>query len=277
MEQTSQDEEHIRKSVNTIGGLAALIAALLIRKNIGSEYVMYRELGIIDWGPIPVSAEEWFKLLQDNVLLGLTLLDFFDIINYCLVGLIFLSLYYTLKNTNEYYMKIALMSGFTGIAVYFASNQAFSLLSLSIQHAAATASQKAVIVTAGEALLTIHNPGTIYQGTGIFLSHFLVSLAGLIMALVMLQSAIFSKPTAYAGIIANGFVMGHFILLIFAPELTFLPYLIASPALMVYYVLVSRKFYELNSEKMEKQMLPRLIVMTAVVIYLLIPFLLLFL
>ena len=172
---------------------------------------------------------------------------------------------------------IALMFGFTGIAVYFASNQAFSLLSLSIQHAAAAASQKAVIVTAGEALLAIHNPGTIYQGTGIYLSHFLVSLAGLIIAIVMLQSTIFSKPTAYAGIIANGFVMGHFILLIFAPELTFLPYLIASPALMVYYVLVSRKFYELNSEKMEKQMLPRLIVMTAVVIYLLIPFLLLFL
>jgi hypothetical protein len=275
MEQTS-DEKHIGKSVKTIGGLAALIAALLIRKNIGSEYVMYREFGIIDWGPTPVSAEEWFKLLQDNVLLGLTLLDFFDIINYCLVGLIFLSLYYTLKHTNEYYMTIALLSGFIGIAVYFASNQAFSLLSLSIQHAAADASQKAIIVTTGEALLATHNPGTIYQGTGIYISHFLVSLAGLIMALVMLQSTIFSKPTAYAGIIANGFVMGYFILLIIAPELTFLPYLIASPALMVYYVLVSRKFYELNSEKMEKQLLPRLIIITAVVIYLLIPVLLLF-
>ncbi|MHA2203109.1 MAG: hypothetical protein ACW991_05420, partial [Candidatus Hodarchaeales archaeon] len=133
MKQTLEDREHTRKSIYTVGGLAALIAALLIRKNIGSEFFLYRELGIIDWGPspIPVSAEEWFKLLQDNVILGLTLLDFFDIVNYCLVSLIFLALYSALKSTNESYMAIALMFGLCGITVYFASNQTFSLLSLS--------------------------------------------------------------------------------------------------------------------------------------------------
>lgn len=278
MEQAIEDEVQTRKSIYTIGGLAALIAALLFRKNISSEFFLYREFGIIDWGPnpIPVSAEEWFKLLQENAILGLTLLDFFDIVNYCLVGLIFLTLYYTLKTTSESYTSIALITGFIGIAVYFASNQAFSLLSLSIQHATVTESQKVVIETAGEALLAIHNPGNVYQGTGILLSHFLVSLAGLIMAVVMLQSNIFSKLTAYAGIIANGFVMGYFILLVIAPELTFLPYLIASPALIVYYVLISRKLYQLNSVIMEKQLLPRVIIITAFVIYILIPFLLMF-
>lgn len=280
MEQIIEDEEHNKKRIYTIGGLAALIAALLLRKNISSEFFLYREMGIIEWGPspIPASAEGWFELLQDNVILGLTLLDFFDIVNYCLVGLIFVALYHILKSTNETSMTIALIAGLIGIAVYFASNQAFSLLSLSHQHATAVDSQqKVVIVTAGEALLAIHNPGAIYQGTGIYLSHFLVSLAGLIMAIIMLQSSTFSKPTAYAGIIANGFVMGHFILLFIVPELTFLPYLIASPALIVYYVLISRKFYKLNSLKMEKELLPRVVIVLAFVIYILIPFLLMFL
>ncbi|UCG04183.1 MAG: DUF4386 family protein [Candidatus Heimdallarchaeota archaeon] len=279
MEQAIKDEEQTKKSIYTVGGIAALIAALLFRKNIGSEFVMYREFGIIDWGPspTPVTAEEWFTLLQDNVLLGLTLLDFFDIINYCLVSLVFITLYYVLRSTNEDYMTIALISGLIGVAVYFASNQAFSLLSLSNQYAAASIGQKATILTAGEALLAIHNPGSVYQGTGIYLSHFLVSLSGLIIAIVMFQSSIFSKPTAYAGIIANGFVMGHFILLIIAPQMTFLPYLIASPALLIWYVLISRKLYEFNSVKMEKGLLPRVIIVTAFVIYILIPFLLIFL
>lgn len=279
MEQAIKDEDHTKKSIYTVGGIAALIAALLFRKNIGSEFFLYRELGIIDWGPspIPVSAEEWFELLQDNVILGLTLLDFFDIINYYLVSLVFIALYDVLKSTNEDCMRIALISGLVGVTTYFASNQAFSLLSLSNQYAAASNDQRSTILTAGEALLAIHNPGSVYQGTGIYLSHFLVSLAGLIIAIVMLQSSIFSKPTAYAGIIANGFVMGHFILLIIAPQMTFLPYIIASPALLIWYVLISRKLYQLNSVKMEKELLPRVIMVAAFVIYILIPFLLIFL
>ena len=86
-------------------------------------------------------------------------------------------------------MAVATAFGFVGIAAYFASNQAFAMLSLSDQYAAATTDvQRSTFLAAGEALLAIHNPGTIYQGTGIYLSLFLVVLAGLGQFFVMRHS-----------------------------------------------------------------------------------------
>jgi hypothetical protein len=47
----------------------------------------------------------------------------------------FLALYAALRRANKSYMAIAMTLGFVGIAVYFASNTAFSMLSLSDQYA----------------------------------------------------------------------------------------------------------------------------------------------
>jgi hypothetical protein len=142
-------------------------------------------------------------------------------------------------------MLIAMTSGLVGIAVYFASNQAFSMLSLSDQYAAATTdAQRSAFLAAGEALLAIT------QGSGILLSLFLVLLAGLITSLAMLRSSmrsrVFGRATAYVGILANASGLGYFVALVFAPAMIAVPHVIAGPFRMIWYLLIARELFRLG-------------------------------
>ena len=109
-----------------------MTAGIIFRRNLGPE------ISLISGHTPPSTVIDWFTLLQNNRLLGLSLLNLFDIVDYALVGLMFLALYVALRRANGSYMAIATILGFVGIAVYFASNTAFSMLSLSDQYAAAT-------------------------------------------------------------------------------------------------------------------------------------------
>ena len=105
-------------------------------------------------GP-PSGVADWFALLP-NKLVGLALLNAFDLVNYALVGLIFLGLYAALRRFNKAMMTLALLLGFLGIGIYFASNQAFPLLALSDQYAAVTSElQRTVLLNAGQVLLAL--------------------------------------------------------------------------------------------------------------------------
>ncbi len=235
------------KGLYRIGGAAALIAAVIFRRWLGAELDLLRSIGITHFEPIaePGSAIDWFTLLQTNRLVGLTLLNFFDIVNYALVGLMFLGLYAALRRANTGYMILATTLGFVGIAVYFASNQAFSVLSLSDQYAAATTdAQKSILLAAGQAMLTMNN---FYQGgSGIHTSFLLVTLAGLIISAVMLRSNIFSRVTACVGILANVFGLGSFITLAFAPPMTFIPLSASAPFLLIWYILIAQRLFQLG-------------------------------
>jgi len=233
----------------TVGGAAALIAAVLFRRNLGAEFSLLRMTGVIGVGPAtaPSSAVDWFTLFQNSRLIGLTLFELFDVVNYALVGLIYLALYAALRRADAGSM-IATAFGFVGIAVYFASNQAFSMLALSDQYTAATTdAQRSTFLAAGEAVLAIHNPGAIYHGLGVTISLFLVTLAGLIISIVMLRSGIFSRATAIVGILAHGFGLGYFLALAFAPAVIAVPPSISAPFLLVWYVLIARRLFRLGS------------------------------
>lgn len=230
------------------GGIAALLAVFVFRRNLGAELALLSNFGIV--GGVPktplISAIDWFKLLQDNRLVGLTLLNFFDLVEYALVGLIFLSLYGALRRTSKSAMLIATTSGLIGIAVYFASNQAFAMLALSQRYASATNdTQRSMYLAAGESLLAVNNPGSIYQGTGIYLSLFFVLLAGLIISVVMLRGAIFSKATAVTGILANGIGLCYFITLAFVPAIYWIPHPISAPFRVVWYFLIALRLFKL--------------------------------
>jgi hypothetical protein len=241
------------KGLFRIGGIAALIAALVFRRNLGAELMLLRGVGIINVGPatLPASVMDWFALLQTNRLFGLTLLNLFDIVNYMLVGLMFLALCVALRRTSRSCMAIAALLSFVGITVYLASNQALTLLSLSDQYAVATTeAQRSMLLAAGQATLSIHqNAG--YEGTGIYISFFLVSIAGLIIAIVMLRSVVFNTATAYLGILANGFGLSYYIALAFAPTLIALPLSISALFLLAWYLLIGRRLLQLGTIRFE--------------------------
>jgi hypothetical protein len=156
--------------------------------------------------PPPSTVIGYFTLFQNNKLVGLLDLDLLSLADYALMGLMFLALYVALRRTSQSWMTIAAALAFVGIAVYFASNTAFNMLSLSDQYAAATTdAQRSMLLAAGQAMLAI------YQGTAFDVSYVLVSVAPLIMSVVMLRSNVFSKATAYVGILANILGLGIFL------------------------------------------------------------------
>jgi hypothetical protein len=189
-------------------------------------------------------------LLQDNAFVGLLLFDLIDLVNYALVGLIFLALYAALRRASKSAMAIATVSGLVGVAVYFASNQAFAMLSLSDRYSAATTdAQRAMFLAAGEALLAIYNPGTIYQGTGFYVGYFLVLLAGLIISVVMLRSRAFGKATAYVGILANALALAHYVFLALVPSLLAIPTAVSAPFRVLWMVLTALGLFRLGRSK----------------------------
>ena len=243
------------KGLYRTGAAAAVIAVLFFRRNFGTEMVAFRGFGIFDVPAAhPSNAVGWFTLLQDDKLLGLVLFNVVDLVNYALVGLIFLALYGALQRVSKCAIVTATTFGLAGIAVYFASNQAFAMLSLSDQYATATTdAQRSTFLAAGEALLAINNPGTIYQGTGIYTGLFLVLLAGLIISIAMLRGSVFNKATAWVGIVANGICLLHFVALAFAPALIAFPTSISAPFRVTWYVLIALRLFRLGSGKLNEK------------------------
>ena len=109
---------------------------------------------------------------------------------------------------------LAMIISFIGVAVFLATNRAFSMLELSGQYAQATTeAQRSMLAAAGQAMLSVgrsHSPGT-------FIGFFLGELAGILMSVVMLRGKIFNKATALIGII------GFTLLSIFEVCTSFIP------------------------------------------------------
>lgn len=231
------------------GGVAALLAVFVFRRNLGTELSLLGMMGMVKAPLLPVDAAGWFHLFQSNRLVGLTYLNFFDLVEYLLVGLPFLALYVALRKTAKSAMLIGTTMGLVGITVYIASNQAFAMLALSERYAAVTTTaEQSNLLAAGEALLAENNPGFLYQGTGIYLSLFLVLLAGLTISIVMMRSRVFGKTTAIMGILANGIGLCYFLFLVFAPAAIWIPHSVSAPFRVIWYFLIALRLFKLARE-----------------------------
>lgn len=225
-------------------GMAALIAGILFRRNIAAEIALF------SGRPSPATVNDWFALLQNNRFLGLSYLNVFDIVNYALIGLMFLALYAVLRRVSRGSMAVATAFGLVGITAYFASNSAFSMLSLSQQYAAATTeAQKTMLSAAGQAILAIDRGA--YPGTGGYISLLLIAMAGLIASMVMIRSKEFNRATAFIGILASGLDLAYCIAYAFVPTIDgkllsvcFIP--AAGLFLMVWHIMVGWKLWRLG-------------------------------
>ena len=245
------------KSLYRVGAVAALIAGILFRRNLAAE------IGLFSQYTAPVTVSDWFALLQSNRLLGLAFLNVFDLVNYALVGLMFLALYAVLRRDNKSYMAIATTLGCVGIAVYFASNTAFSMLSLSDQYAAATTeAQRDTLLAAGQAMLAINRFSSLgaHPGAGGYLSLLLIAVAGMITSVVMLRSAVFNRATAYVGILAAALDLAYCVAYAFVPAadsellaVYFIP--AAGLLLMIWHILIGRRLYRLG--RLEGETFPK--------------------
>ncbi len=181
------------KNLFKIGGVAAFLVTALALVEVAIE-----ASGGIGLTSTPTTVIEWFTLLQTNPMLGLAVLGIFETAFFPLGVVMFIALYFALRRASESLMVIATALYSVGTTVYFASNNAFAMLNLSNQYAIATTeSQQAILLAAGQAVIATE------QGTGMMMTFFLGSLAGLIVSAVMLRSKEFGKPIGIIGIVAN--------------------------------------------------------------------------
>ncbi len=84
------------------------------------------------------TVSDWFKLLQNNWFLGLRNLGLLNVVMTFLGIPMFLALYTSLRNIDQPFPALALILSLIGVAVFYSTNRAFSMLDLSHQYAAAT-------------------------------------------------------------------------------------------------------------------------------------------
>lgn len=226
------------KPLFRVGGAAALIAAGL---EIAAALIAV--ISSYTSGPAPGTVIGWFTLLQNNRFLGLVDLGLFDIAAVALFVPMFLAVYIALRRASASFMAIATTLSFVGIAVYLATETAFSLLSLSNQYAAATTdAQRSLFEAAGQAMLAEQ----VGAGAGTYMAFVLIGVAGLIIATVMLRSNIFGKVTASVGILANVIILAYYIGLPFVsmrPSL--LIYSASGLVYLIWIILIGRRLFQL--------------------------------
>lgn len=230
------------KPLYRAGAIAALMAALLFRRNIGAEVSLFTGMDAI-----PTTVTGWYALLQANPFVGLSLLAFFDLVNYALVGVIFLALGAVLWQVNQSAAALALVSGLVGVTLNLASNISLTLFSFSQRYAVATsAAQSADLLAAGQAILAGNDPLAAIPGTGALVGLLLVALAGLLFSLVLLPS---HRGTAILGLLASGCDLAYCLVFPLTP-IAPVYLLLASAGLfwMLWHLLVARTLWKFVKE-----------------------------
>jgi hypothetical protein len=229
------------KSLYRLGGAAALVVVVLIL-GVVIGFTVY---------PQPSTVSDWFELFQSNKVIGL--LDFWglEVPMYAMFALVFLALYVALREADQGRMAIAITFSLLGVGIFLATNNPFTMLSLSDQYAAATTdAQRTTLLAAGQAVLA-NTSQRVVGGFNVGL--FLVSVAGLIVSSVMLQSSSFSRSTAYVGILAYTLSLVDYLRQIVTQSATIALLVILPNALMlaVWFVLVGRRLYQLGRPERE--------------------------
>lgn len=231
-------EESKWKGLYKIGGISAILAAVLL----------LIEIIVFTIWPQPGTVIGYFTLFQSNKLIGL--IDFYllEFIAYILFVPMFLALYVALKRCNGSYMIIALSLSVLGVAIFLATNNSFSMLSLSNQYMAATTeAQKSIMLAAGQTMLV--NTGQRAFG-GFNTSFLLISIAGIIVSAIMLRSDNFGRNTSYVGIFAFAISLAEYVRMIIVPsELTLLLIIaiLSGVFLMIWLVLVGLNLIKLSN------------------------------
>jgi len=209
-----------------IGGAAALFGVAIIPIQL---------IVFIAWGQ-PETALGWFNLFEDNKLAGLLAFELLLIVSTALGIATTLALYVALRRVNESLMAVAVALGLVEAVAFIVARPAFEMLYLSEGYAAATTdAQRAMFLAAGEAMLAT------FHGTAFHLAINLFSIYFLVVSIVMLQSHIFGRVTAYMGILAAMFNWA-----LYVPEIgIFLSILSIIPFWAIWLILVARRLFRL--------------------------------
>jgi hypothetical protein len=214
------------KNLYLVGSVAALFSAVLIPV----------QLIIFTTIPEPTTASGWFALFQDNKLSGLLSFEFLFVVNAVFGITTALALYVALRHVNESLMAIALALSVMGGVCIIIARPAIDMLYLSDQYAAATTeAQRASFLAAGEAVIAMRH------GTAFHVSYNLANIVLIMIPVVILQSKIFSRTTAYMGILSGVIGFG-----LYLPTIGLYISVLSVLFYGVWLILIARRLFQLG-------------------------------
>lgn len=219
------------KDLYRIGFVASIALAVIIVLAVVVYFIWPYQPGF-------TSVEEIFTGLQENLLVGLLSIEISALFVDAVLILQALALYAALKKVNESYALIALVLEIMGIMFFLMARPVLEMVYLSEQYAAATSdAARSQYLAAGEALSAIFN------GTGWMWANIFLPLAGVIHALLMLRSSVFSKATAYTGLIISLLGLG---ILVPVFTITAIAGLGSTIGVVAWDLMLARTFYQLG-------------------------------
>lgn len=236
-ESENQKEPADLSGLGRIGGIAALLLVL---------YSLEMMVQIVVLGGQPTSAAQAFDLLQHHRVMGLLRLDLPTIAVMPLYYLVFLGLFAALRRDNLAHSLLATALAFVGTTLVLATPTALSMIPLSDKFAAATSdAARNQLLAAGEALMA----ADIWHSTGAILGGVLLQCGAVFISIVMLRGSIFSKTTAWIGIVMHGLDLAHIIAGLFLPFLTAILLSIAGLLYPVWFLLVGLRLLRIATYK----------------------------
>ncbi|MGO9323830.1 MAG: hypothetical protein ACLP07_04665 [Terracidiphilus sp.] len=239
--ETHQGWDHLA-GLCRIGGIAAML--LLI-------YSLAMMVQMVVLGGQPASASQAFDLLQHHRAVGLLRLDLPTVAALPLYYLLFLSLFVALRRSDRANSLLSTALAFAGVTLVLATPTALSMVQLSDKFAAATSdTARNQLLAAGEAIMA----ADIWHSTGAILGGVLLQCGAELISVVMLRGAVFSKVTAWLGIIVHGLDLAHILGGLFLPVSGVILLAIAGPLYPFWFLLVGLRLLKLAASNDREQL-----------------------
>ncbi|MFH1213827.1 MAG: hypothetical protein V1681_07045 [Candidatus Neomarinimicrobiota bacterium] len=232
------------KKLYTVGAVAAIIFLL----GTALDIIIGSTLGG-NLFAVPETAVERFSEFQENWLLGLYHLDLLNMITAIIMIPAFLALVAAHRQDNGAFAILSLICFIIGTSIFIANNAALPMFQLSKKYAALTSeSQKALLAAAGEALLAKGAHGSL----GVFTGFALITTSDIIISLVMLTGKVFTKISAWTGILGSTLLLLYIVLVTFVPSVKSMAVAFSAPGgllTMAWMVLFTARLFKLGCRK----------------------------
>lgn len=202
------------------------------------------QVAVIGMGT-PPDAAGIFTMLHDHKVEGLLRLDLPTILAIPLYYLLFLGLFAALRRVDLSNTILSTSLAIAGTTLVLATPTALPMLRLSeLYFAAGTDALKAQYVAAGEAVMAVN----IWHNTGAVIGAALLQIGAVLICYVMLQGTVFSKGTAWLGLIMHGLDLLHILFGQLAPTAAVVLMAIAGVMYPFWFFLVGRRLLQLASK-----------------------------
>jgi hypothetical protein len=169
---------------------AAGIAAILVL----AIFPLQLSVFALAWPP-PETAQAYFDLLHSNPVVGLLSLDVLLMVDWLILLVVWAGLYKALRPHAPRMVRVAMILVVAATVMYFISNTAFQMLSLSQQYASpATQAQRDVLLAAGASALAT------FDGPWFTVSYIMSGIAVALVSMVMWRAPAFGKLVGGIGI-----------------------------------------------------------------------------